>query len=370
LDKNPATSQKRLTSRWFYWNFTPDKPKRDGTIVEFNVTFLQFFSETRSNMGAGDKMEIMDEKQLEREAQRENANREELVERLARSIPEDGSSDPLKGVRLWRVSEPTDAVYATAEPSLCIIAQGRKVTYTGDKAYPYDPYSYLLTTVGLPVVSRIMEASPEKPYLGFRMLLDPTLIGSVMVEIGQSSLPNQGSANALEVSPLDSTLLDTVLRLVRLLESPVESRILFPSISREIVYRLLMGQQSHRLHQMTVLGGHTHRISQAVEKMCREFNQPLRVEDMARQIGMSVSGFHHHFKAVTAMSPLQFQKQLRLQEARRLMLDEELDAASAGYRVGYDDASYFNREYKSVFGVPPRRDVESLRGTAEASSDI
>ena len=154
------------------------------------------------------------------------------------------------------------------------------------------------------------------------------------------------------------------MRLVRLLDSPGEARLLLPLISREIVYRLLSGEQGHRLRQMTVLGGHTHRIAQAVEKICREFNQPLQVEELAHEMGMSVSSFHHHFKQVTAMSPLQFQKQLRLQEARRLMVGESLNATDAGDRVGYDDTSHFNRDYKRFFGVPPVRDVERFRGKA------
>lgn len=312
----------------------------------------------------------MDPKQREHEAQREQVNRDELVERIARAMPEDGISQPINGLRLSRASAPTGSVYGVAEPSFCVIAQGHKDVLLGEKRYPYDPYNYLLATVELPVVSRVLEASPEKPYLGFRLDIDPIVVGSVMVEMGQLSPKNQGDANAITVSRLDTNLLDAVVRLVRLVESPGEARLLLPLITREIIYRLLLGEQGDRLRHMTVPGGHTHRIAQAVEKICREFNQPLRVEDMARQIGMSVSGFHHHFKAVTAMSPLQFQKQLRLQEARRLMLGEELDAASAGYRVGYDDASHFNREYKSLFGVPPMRDVERLREAAQVSADF
>jgi AraC-like DNA-binding protein len=149
--------------------------------------------------------------------------------------------------------------------------------------------------------------------------------------------------------------------LARLLDSPAEERVLRPLITREIVYRLLMGEQGNRLRHLALLGGHTDRITEAVERLRRDFNQPLRIDSLARELGMSVSGFHHHFKAVTAMSPLQFQKQLRLQEARRIMLGESLDAASAGYRVGYDDASQFSREYKRLFGQPPMRDVERLR---------
>lgn len=310
------------------------------------------------------------EKLKEREMQRELVNREELVERISRHLDADGALEPIKGLTIFRASKVTQPVYGVSMPSFCIIAQGCKEIFLGDKRYQYDPYSYLLATAELPIVSRVLEAGPDKPYLSLRLTLDPAMVGSVMVELGQSMPPSRPSTQAIEVSPLDTTLLDVVLRMVRLLDDPTEARLLLPSISREIIYRLLIGEQSYRLSQMTVMGGHAHRIAQAVEKIGSEFNQPLRVEDLARQVGMSVSGFHHHFKAVTAMSPLQFQKQLRLQEARRLMLSEEMDAASAGYRVGYDDASYFNREYKSFFGIPPRRDVESVRSTATATADV
>jgi AraC-like DNA-binding protein len=171
---------------------------------------------------------------------------------------------------------------------------------------------------------------------------------------------------AIDVSPLDVNLLDATVRLVRLLDSPAEARVLMPLITREIIYRLLMGAQSDRLRHLAVMGGYTTPIAKAIERLRQEYDQPLRIEQLARELGMSVSGFHHHFKAVTAMSPLQFQKQLRLQEARRLMLSDDLDAASAAYRVGYNDASHFNREYKSVFGVPPMRDVQRLREAAGA----
>ncbi len=150
---------------------------------------------------------------------------------------------------------------------------------------------------------------------------------------------------------------------------PAEARILMPLITREIVYRLLTSDQGRRLRHLSALGGYTPDIARAVERLRHDFDQPLRVEQLARELGMSVSGFHHHFKAVTAMSPLQFQKRLRLQEARRLMLGEDLDAASAAYRVGYNDASHFNREYKSVFGIPPIRDVQRMREAASALPD-
>jgi AraC-like DNA-binding protein len=182
-----------------------------------------------------------------------------------------------------------------------------------------------------------------------------------MVEAGHHSLQNHAEARAINVSSLDTGLLDAVLRFVRLLDTPTEAPFLAPLITREIVYRLLMGEQGDRLRHIAALGGYTPPIAKAIERLRRDFDQPFRIDDIARELGMSVSGFHHHFKAVTAMSPLQFQKQIRLQEARRLMLGESLDAASVAYRVGYDDASHFNREYKRLFGLPPMRDVERLR---------
>jgi len=154
---------------------------------------------------------------------------------------------------------------------------------------------------------------------------------------------------------------------MRLIERPHECRALAPLVIREIVYRLLTGTQGGRMRHLATFGGHAHRMVRAVEKLRQNFDKPLRIEALARELGMSLSGFHAHFKAVTAMSPLQFKKQLRLQEARRLMLSEDLDAAEAGYRVGYDDASHFSREYKRHFGKPPMRDVERLRELAAAS---
>jgi AraC-like DNA-binding protein len=183
-----------------------------------------------------------------------------------------------------------------------------------------------------------------------------------MVEAGHHSSQNNANVRAINVSSLDAGLLDAVVRLVRLLDSPTEAPFLAPLITREIIYRLWMGEQSDRLRHIAALGGYTPHIAKAIERLQQGFDQSLRIEGIARELGMSVSGFHHHFKAVTAMSPLQFQKRLRLQQARRLMLGEGLDAASAAYRVGYHNAAYFNREYKSLFGLPPMRDIERLRG--------
>jgi AraC-like DNA-binding protein len=315
-------------------------------------------------------MDLMDRPQSEREAHRAQASREELAERIGLAIREDGTAEPLIGLHLNRASSLTEPMHGVSEPCFCVIAQGSKEILLDNNRYRYDPAHYLVATAELPVAGRITEASKERPYLGVVLTLDPTLVGSVMVEAGHPTPRGHSAVMAIDVSPLDAGLLDAVVRLLRLLDSPSEAGFLAPLITREIVFRLLMGEQGGRLRQTAVLGGHTHRIARALERLRKDFDQPLRIEDIARELGMSVSGFHHQFKAVTAMSPLQFQKRMRLQEARRLMLGEDLDAASAGCRVGYGDASHFTREYKRLFGAPPMRDVERLREAEMESAGL
>lgn len=308
----------------------------------------------------------MNVQQAEREEQREQANRAELVERMMRAIREDGTIQPLPGLYLNRLSSPRGPVHGVTKASFCVIAQGSKVVLLGGDSYRYDPFHYLLATIDLPSVSQVMDASKQQPYLSLRLELDPALVGSVMVETDHSPSAGHNDVRSIDVSPLDMNLLDAVVRLVRLVDYPAEAPILMSLIEREIIYRLLIGDQGKRLRHLAVPAGYTSTIARAVERLRQDFDKPLLVEDVARDMGMSVSSFHHHFKAVTAMSPLQFQKRLRLQEARRLMLNEDLDAASAAFRVGYNDASHFNREYRSLFGVPPMRDVQQLREAAVA----
>ncbi|MGH7496324.1 MAG: AraC family transcriptional regulator N-terminal domain-containing protein [bacterium] len=309
-------------------------------------------------------MDLKDKQQAIREAQSAQANRDELVELIARAVCEDGMVEPIKGLYLHRSCSPKEPLYGVSEPAFCVIAQGSKEVFLGNESYQYDPYHYLLVTAELPLVGHVLDASKERPYLSLRLKLDAALVGSVMVEAGHPFQQNHAEVRAINVSPLDTGLLDAVVRLVKLLDTPTEAPFLAPLITREIVYRLWMGEQSDRLRHIAVLGGHTPAIARAIERLRKNFDQAFRIDDIARELGMSVSGFHHHFKAATAMSPLQFQKQIRLQEARRLMLGENLDAASVAYRVGYDDASHFNREYKRLFGLPPMRDVERLREAA------
>jgi AraC-like DNA-binding protein len=271
---------------------------------------------------------------------------------------------------LYRLSSPLGPIHGVTEPSLCLIAQGSKEILVNDRRYRYDPLHYLLATVDLPRVSYVLEASQAHPYLSLRLELSPVLVSSVMVEAGTTSPSGSAEKSAIAVSRLDGNLLDAVVRFVRLADSPGEAEVLRPLMEREIVYRLLAGDQGGRLSHLVSVGGHTPQIANAVKRIRRDFDQPLRIEQLAQELGMSVSGFHHQCKAVTNLSPLQFQKRLRLQEARRLMLDEALDAASTAYRVGYSDASHFNREYKRLFGEPPMRNIERLKDTVGASGAL
>jgi AraC-like DNA-binding protein len=306
----------------------------------------------------------------EREASRVRDSRAELAERLARAMPEGGTATPLAGVVLRRVDAPTELGYGVSSPAFCVIAQGSKEVLLGERRFRYDPAHYLIATATLPVASRIIEASPGRPYLSLRLDLDPALIGSAMVEAAHLAPREQVAVAAIDVSPLDADLLDAALRLVRLIDDPARARLFAPLIAREIAYRLLLGAQGGRLRQLAAVGGYTHRITRAIGRLRQNFARPLRIEELAGELGMSVSGFHHHFKAVTAMSPLQFQKHLRLQEARRLLLTDDLDAAGAGRQVGYDDPSQFTREYKRLFGAPPLRHAEQLRETAWENAGV
>jgi AraC-like DNA-binding protein len=251
------------------------------------------------------------------------------------------------------------------QPAFCFIAQGRKRALLGEEVFRYDPGHYLLFTVDLPLIFQIEKATPDEPYLGLRLDLDPSLVATVLMEANIKIKKGDASAKAMDVQSIDVNLLDAVVRLVRLADEPGSSNVLAPLIVKEIIYRLLAGGQGARLgHLLSSVD--TQRISQAIGHLREHFDEPLKIDDFARQLGMSVSGFHHHFKSVTAMSPLQFQKQIRLQEARRLMLGEDLDAASAGFRVGYEDPSYFSRDYKKLFGSPPQRDIVSLRSRLDS----
>jgi AraC-like DNA-binding protein len=297
------------------------------------------------------------------EVERRQINRKELIERIRRAVPDDGVTQVLEDLFLAHASSPLGLNHAVLKPCFCVIAQGSKAFLLGDSRYRYDPDHYLIATLEMPLFSQILEATPQQPYLSLRMDLPPSFVESVIKDAGQGSLTSTAEVRAMDVSWLDISLQDAVVRLIRLLDTPAEVPVLMPLIKREIVYRLLMGRQGARLRHLAVQvqGSSAPYIARAAEWIQEDYDKPLHIEELARKLGMSVSGLHHRFKAVTSMSPLQFQKRLRLQEARRLMLSEDFDAASAAYRVGYNDPAYFNREYKSLFGVPPIRHVQRLR---------
>jgi len=307
--------------------------------------------------------------QLAYEKHRVETRRNELVDLIARFIPQDGAVKPIKDLYLFRVSTPGEPIHSVYKPSLCIVAQGSKEFFLNDERYVYDPDNYLLVTAELPLVGQVLEASNEQPYLSLLLELDLALVSSVITELGDVSFQNDANVKAIHVSSLDADLLDAVLRLVRLLDNPSEAPFLASMITKEIIYRLWMDDQHDRLLQIVNSEGNTSLIAKAIELINGDFDQQLRVESIASELGMSVSGFHHHFKAVTAMSPLQYQKRLRLQEARRLLLGGGLNATDVAFRVGYNDSSHFSREYKSLFGLPPKRDVERLLGGNGVAAD-
>ncbi len=277
----------------------------------------------------------MKSRDSKREVQRLRSNSEELIDRMAAAVPADGTVEAFPGFRLSRASGPTEPVQSVYSPSFCFVAQGSKRALL-------------------------------RPYLGFQLDLEPALVASVITESGIRLKKGDASTRAMNVSSVDADLLDAVVRLVRLVETPTGREVLAPLIIREIIYRLLIGGQGARLSHILASGGDTRRISKAIGHLRKHFDEQLKMEEIARELGMSVSGFHHHFKSVTSMSPLQFQKHLRLQEARRLMLGEDMDAASAAFRVGYQDPSHFSREYKRHFGAPPHGDIANLRSSVEA----
>ncbi|HKO95735.1 MAG TPA: AraC family transcriptional regulator [Pyrinomonadaceae bacterium] len=302
---------------------------------------------------------------MKREVQMVPSNSEELIARMLAAVRADGTVEVFPGFRLSRASHPTEPVRSVYQPSFCFVAQGSKRVLLGEQVFKYDPEHYLIYTVDLPLTFQVEKASEDRPYLGFQLDLEPTLVASVIMESGICFKKGDASAKAMNVSSVDADLLDAVVRLVRLAETPTQQKVLAPLIIKEIVYRLLIGGQGARLSHILGSSGDTRRISKAIGHLRKHFDEQLKMDEIARELGMSVSGFHHHFKSVTSMSPLQFQKHLRLQEARRLMLGEDLDAASAGFRVGYQDPSHFSREYKRHFGAPPQGDISSLRSRLE-----
>ncbi len=268
---------------------------------------------------------------------------------------------PISGLRFSRWTTPTPPTSYTHNPSICLIAQGRKRVLLGEESFIYDANHFLISSVDLPIIANIIEASEEQPYLGLIMELDLTEISQLIVDSELAFTQSKEAQKGIAVGELSESLLGAFVRLAELLDEGQNIKILAPIIKREIFYRLLMSEQGTRLHQIVTAGSHSHQIAKAIDWLKNNFVKPLSVGDLASYTGMSKSSFYTHFRSMTSMTPLQFQKKLRLSEARRLMLTENLDAMAATFKVGYESPSQFSREYSRLFGAPPSKDIKSLR---------
>ena len=290
----------------------------------------------------------------------------ELRTRLAQSIAslighQENLTTDIPGLQMFRRTAPTAPASATYEPSLAVVAQGRKRATLGGTTFIFDESRYLLTSLDLPVICNVIEASEEVPYLCFVLKLDMAVVRELLSreEIQAPEVPSDSPAMA--TGQTTAELLDACCRLIDLLNTPQDIPFLSGLIQREIIYRILRGPEGARLQAIATLGDQSHRTAKAIAWVRTNYAKPLRVEDLAKIAGMGVSTLHHHFRELTAMSPLQYQKQLRLHAARERMLMDGLDAASAAFEVGYESASQFNREYSRFFGQPPMRDIRTLR---------
>ncbi|NJK66221.1 MAG: AraC family transcriptional regulator [Leptolyngbyaceae cyanobacterium CSU_1_3] len=267
---------------------------------------------------------------------------------------------------LIRASQPTEPLHILHEPALCLVAQGQKQVILADQFYFYGSEQCLVVPIDVPIVGQVTEATLAAPYLCLRLDLDPGELGSLILETGLDVPKHQPLQQGLSLSPVTPPLLDAAIRLMRLLETPQDIAILAPLIVREILYRLLSAEHNPCLRQIAIGDRRLYAINRAINWLKNNYSKPFQIDEIAREACISPSTLHHHFKAVTAMSPLQYQKQLRLQEARRLMLGKGMDAASAGYQVGYESPSQFSREYRRLFGAPPSYDIARLKSSSEA----
>jgi len=293
--------------------------------------------------------------------------RRELARKIAAHAPKAGAqATAIPGLTLYRRTAPSPCYPATYEPSLNVFVQGRKRVNLGGATYLCDESTFLLSSVDVPVVSQIVAASEEVPLLSLLLKLDMAVVQGILSqeELQRREGPSQGRGIAIGKTTVD--LLKPCSRLLDLLDAPEDIPFLSNLIQREIVYRLLRGPQGERLRAIATLGDQSHKTAKAIAWLRTNYTKPLRLEELAEVARMGMSTLHHHFRALTAMSPLQYQKQLRLQVARDRMLFEGFDAASAAFEVGYESASQFNREYKRFFGQPPMRDIKARRLTGSA----
>ncbi len=294
-----------------------------------------------------------------------------IQEALARSIGRwtqgvEDCSTPIPNLNFFRRQAPTKPAICLVEPSVILVAQGAKQLIVGGEAYPYNVNRFLITSLDLPANSETVIASLEKPCLGLAFKLDVRIIADLISAGGSPPARERSSEKSVGIGTVSPLLLESFKHLLDLLEEPSAIPVLAPAFQREIHYRLLMSDQAARFWQIAAVGSQSHRIARAIDWLKTNYRLPLRVDELADRVHMSSSAFRHHFHQLASMSPLQYQKWLRLNEARRLMLNEKLDAADAAFNVGYESPSQFSREYSRLFGAPPKRDIEGLRRKADA----
>jgi AraC-like DNA-binding protein len=297
---------------------------------------------------------------------------EELAQVIERFAKQDGTHETLiPALRFIRSSRASEPVYSVYEPSLCVVVQGSKLVMLGQESYQYDPNSYLVASVHLPITGQVVETAPETPYLSLQLQFDMNQILEVIQASDTVERPKRESRRGLYINRMNDTLHDAVLRLVLLLDTPKDIPVLAPYAIREIVYRVLQDEQGAALKEFALIGSHAQRIAKVIKRMNRDFAMPLRVNELAVEAGMGASSLYYYFKEVTAMSPIQYQKLLRLQEARRLLYSTAIEAADAAFQVGYESPSHFSREYARMYGHPPVKDIRRFRDelqTGKASS--
>ncbi len=284
----------------------------------------------------------------------------ELQALIARHARPGVNESALPGVRVMTSSIPTEVMHCVTEPGVGIVAQGAKRTVVGDQLFEYGQGFFVVSSVDLPIASHVVRASARQPYLACRMTLDPAAIATLLLESpAADELAAAPCGMGVHRAPDD--LLEAMVRLLRLLDAPRDAPVLRPLVEREILWRLLCGAQGGRVRQIGLADSRLAQVSHAIRWIRQHFAQAASIEQLAALASMSVSSFHRHFRSVTAMSPIQFQKQIRLQEARSRLLAEADDVAAVGFAVGYDSASQFSREYARMFGAPPGRDAARLR---------
>ncbi|MFC0338903.1 Helix-turn-helix domain-containing protein [Kushneria avicenniae] len=289
----------------------------------------------------------------------------DIVERWSRGHHDCETAVP--GLGLFRREQPSPPVECMIEPSIVIVVQGAKRMWIGKDAYSYDASRFLITSLELPARSEVIEASPERPCLGLALRIDRAQLTDLISRGGAQGPLDRSNMAGIGLSDTTTGILAPVSRLLSLLDEPGAIPFLAPLVLREIHYRLLQSDQAHRLRQIASIDGHGFRISKAVDWIRAHYAQPMQIEHLAAMARMSTPSFYHHFRQLTTLSPLQYQKRLRLDEARRLMLTEQLDAANAAFQVGYESPSQFSREYSRAFGAPPKSDIQKLRSQARAS---